>query len=213
MESVSAAARPVRIGLTGGIGSGKSTVAAEFVRLGATVIDTDAIARRLTAIGGEAMPALRRSFGAAIVAADGALDRDAMRRLAFSDPSAKQRLEAILHPLISDQAQREAASARGPAIVFDVPLMAESGHWRGRVDRVLVIDCQLATQIERVAQRPGWTPEDAQRVIASQTSRSIRRAIADAVIFNDDIDRSALAALVQALWRLWQPAFRTRVKQ
>lgn len=213
MESVSAAARPVRIGLTGGIGSGKSTVAAEFSQLGATVIDTDAIARRLTASGGAAMPALRLSFGTAIATADGALDRDAMRQLVFSNPGAKQRLEAILHPLISDQAQREAASASDQSVVFDVPLLAESGHWRGRVDRVLVIDCQTATQIERVTQRPGWTPDAAQRVIASQASRSHRRAIADAVIFNDGIDRHALASLVQTLWRLWHPALRKPVKQ
>lgn len=213
MESVSGAARPLRIGLTGGIGSGKSTVAAEFATLGATVVDTDAIARRLTGSGGAAMPALRQSFGNAIATTDGALDREAMRLLAFSDPSAKLRLEAILHPLISAQAQLEAASASNQVVVFDVPLLAESGHWRNRVDRVLVVDCSAATQIERILQRPGWTADAARRVIASQARRDQRRAIADAVVFNDGIDRCTLASLVQALWQLWQPGDSKPVKQ
>jgi dephospho-CoA kinase len=199
--------------LTGGIGSGKSTVAAEFATLGATVVDTDAIARRLTGSGGAAMPALRQSFGDAITTADGALDREAMRLLAFSDPSAKLRLEAILHPLISAQAQLEAASASSQVVVFDVPLLAESGHWRNRVDRVLVIDCSAATQIERILQRLGWTADAARRVIASQARRDQRRAIADAVVFNDGIDRCTLASLVQALWQLWQPGDSKPVKQ
>lgn len=213
MEPLSGATRPLRIGLTGGIGSGKSTVAAEFATLGATVVDTDAIARRLTGSGGAAMPALRQSFGDAITTADGALDREAMRLLAFSDPSAKLRLEAILHPLISAQAQLEAASASSQVVVFDVPLLAESGHWRNRVDRVLVIDCSAATQIERILQRLGWTADAARRVIASQARRDQRRAIADAVVFNDGIDRCTLASLVQALWQLWQPGDSKPVKQ
>lgn len=212
--SSSGAVRPLRIGLTGGIGSGKSTVAAELAQLGATVVDTDAIARRLTSAGGAAMPALRRTFGDAIVTADGALDRDAMRQLAFSDPDARGRLEAVLHPLIGAQAQREAAAATTTdVIVFDVPLLVEAGHWRDRVDRVLVVDCSPATQIDRVAQRTGWTANAARSVIASQASREQRRAVADAVVFNDGIDRRALAALVQTLWGFWQALIRKPVEQ
>jgi dephospho-CoA kinase len=205
--------RPLRIGLTGGIGSGKSTVAAMLVRRGATLIDTDAIARRLTAAGGAAMPALRQAFGATIAGPDGALDRDAMRALAFSDPAAKQRLEALLHPLISAEAQRQAAAATSEVLVFDVPLLTESPHWRARVDRVLVIDCSEATQAERVAQRPGWTREAAERVIASQASRAARRAVADATIFNEGIDMAALDAAVETVWHLWQPLTQNPVEQ
>jgi len=204
---------PVRIGLTGGIGSGKSTVAAMLARRGAAIVDTDAIARRLTAAGGAAMPALRQAFGKAVAGPDGALDRDAMRALAFSDPAAKQRLEALLHPLIGIEALREAAAASGEVVVFDVPLLAESKHWRQRVDRVLVVDCSEATQIERVTWRLGWTRSAAERVIASQASRAARRAIADAVILNDSIALDALDAAVETIWHLWQPLARNPVEQ
>ena len=204
---------PVRIGLTGGIGSGKSTVAAMLAKRGATVIDTDAIAHRLTAAGGAAMPALRQAFGDAIARADGALDRDAMRARAFSDSAAKAHLEALLHPLIGAQAQRDAEAATGGVVVFDVALLAESAHWRERVDRVLVVDCSPATQIERVALRAGWTRDAAERVIASQAPRAARRAIADAVIFNDALTLAALDAQVHALWQLWQPAAPDPVEQ
>ena len=204
---------PLRIGLTGGIGSGKSTVAAVFARRGATVIDTDTIARRLSAVGGTAMPALRQAFGATIIGPDGALDRGAMRAMAFSDPAVKQRLEAVLHPLIGAEANRQAAMVKSPVLVFDVPLLAESKHWRERVDRVLVVDCGPATQIERVAQRPGWTRDAAERVIAGQASRATRRAIADAVIVNDGIGLEALAAAVESIWHLWQPLAQNPVEQ
>lgn len=204
---------PLRIGLTGGIGSGKSTVAAVFARRGATVIDTDTIARRLSAVGGTAMPDLRQAFGATIIGPDGALDRGAMRAMAFSDPAVKQRLEAVLHPLIGVEANRQAAMATSPVLVFDVPLLAESKHWRERVDRVLVVDCGPATQIERVAQRPGWTRDAAERVIAGQASRATRRAIADAVIVNDGIGLEALAAAVESIWHLWQPLAQNPVEQ
>lgn len=204
---------PLRIGLTGGIGSGKSTVAAVFARRGATVIDTDTIARRLTAAGGTAMPALGRVFGDSIVGPDGALDRGAMRAMAFSDPAVKQRLEAVLHPLIGAEANRQAAMATSPVLVFDVPLLAESKHWRERVDRVLVVDCGPATQIERVVQRPGWTRDAAERVIAGQASRATRRAIADAIIVNDGIGLEALAAAVESIWHLWQPLAQNPVEQ
>ena len=199
-------APPLRIGLTGGIGSGKSTVAGMLARYGAAVIDTDAIARRLSAAEGAAMPALRAAFGDNIAARDGALDRSAMRALAFSDPAAKLRLEAVLHPLIAAEVARAAAAvAHTRALVFEVPLLAESRHWRERVDRVLVVDCWPETQVARVVLRPGWSRDSAVRVIAAQASRAARRAIADAVIFNDGVDLATLEAAVESLWRQWQP--------
>ena len=204
---------PLRIGLTGGIGSGKSTVAAMLARRGASLIDTDAIARRLTMAGGVAVPALRQAFGETIARPDGSLDRDAMRALAFSDPAAKQRLETLLHPLIGAEARREAAAATSDVIVFDVPLLAESRYWRARVDRVLVVDCSEATQVERITQRPGWPRDLALRVIASQASRAARRAVADAVIANEGIDLETLAAAVDTVWHLWQPLAKGPVEQ
>jgi dephospho-CoA kinase len=194
---------PLKIGLTGGIGSGKSTVAAMLVPLGATLIDTDAISRSLTAAAGAALPGLQREFGEAIFNADGSLDRAAMRSRAFADPTVRQRLEAVLHPMIGAEVQRQTDASTGPAIVFDVPLLAESTHWRARVHRVLVIDCRIETQIERVMSRPGWTREAAATAIAAQASRETRRAIADAVIFNDGITQLELQAHTEALWRLW----------
>jgi len=191
------------LGLTGGIGSGKSTVASVLVGLGAHLVDTDAIARALTQAGGAAMPALQAAFGPQAMAADGALDREHVRGLAFADPSAKRRLEAILHPLIGQEAQRQAALAQGRPVVFDVPLLTESSHWRARVDRVLVVDCLESTQVARVARRPGWDQATALRVVAQQASRPARRAIADAVIFNDGLDLPALQAEVAALWWAW----------
>jgi len=194
----------VRIGLTGGIGSGKSTVAVLLVQRGATLVDTDAIARALTGPHGAAMPALRALFGDDIADAQGALDRERMRALAFADASAKARLEAALHPLIGAQAERQAAATRG-AIVFDVPLLVESGHWRAKVDRVLLVDCSEATQIERVMRRSGWTRDAVERVIAAQASRTLRRSAADAVIHNDDIGIDGLSAQVDTLWQQWRP--------
>jgi dephospho-CoA kinase len=191
------------IGLTGGIGSGKSTVARMLVDCGAHLVDTDAIARSLTLAGGAAMPALVAEFGAAAIQADGALDREYMRRLVFADSGAKRRLEAVLHPLIGEQARREAAAARGAPVVFDVPLLAESRHWRARVDRVLVVDCDESTQVKRVAQRPGWSEDAARAVVAAQAARGTRRAIADAVIHNDGLTLAQLEAEVRALWALW----------
>ena len=206
-------ASPLRIGLTGGIGSGKSTVAGMLAQRGAAVIDTDAIARRLSAANGAAMPALRAAFSNAIVNSDGGLDRVAMRALVFSDPAAKLRLEAVLHPLILAEAAREAAAATRTVLVFDVPLLAESRHWRARVDRVLVVDCSPSTQLDRVAQRPGWTRETAQRIISTQASRAARRAMADAVIVNDGLDLTALGAALDCLWRHWQPGVQNAVEQ
>ncbi|HNT39517.1 MAG TPA: dephospho-CoA kinase [Rubrivivax sp.] len=191
------------IGLTGGIGSGKSTVAALLVRHGAALVDTDAIARALTLPGGAAIAAIADTFGAAMIGADGALDRERMRQQVFADPAAKARLEAILHPLIAAQAEREAEAAGARIVVFDVPLLAESTRWRARVDRILVVDCEEDTQRRRVMQRSGWSDAAVRAVIAQQAGRAARRAIADAVIYNDGLSPPELAHEVRALWERW----------
>jgi dephospho-CoA kinase len=149
------------------------------------------------------MPALRDTFGADAVAADGSLDRGFMRQLVFQDPAAKRHLEGILHPLIGAEARRQADAAGAKPVVFDVPLLTESSHWRARVQRVLVVDCSEDTQAARVAARPGWDEAAARRVIAQQAPRTARRAIADAVIHNDGIPLDTLRQAVQALWRQW----------
>jgi dephospho-CoA kinase len=195
--------RVPRIGLTGGIGSGKSTVARMLVELGATLVDTDAIARSMTLPGGAAMPAIASEFGAQMVASDGSLDRDQMRQLVFSDALAKRRLEGILHPLIGQECERQAARASGNAIVFDVPLLVESQRWRTIVDFVLVIDASEAHQMQRVVQRSGWSPEAVSAVIAQQASRTLRRAAADAVICNENLTFVQLEDEVRELWRQW----------
>jgi dephospho-CoA kinase len=194
------------IGLTGGIGSGKSTVARLLVACGAHLVDTDAIARALTLPGGPALPALAAEFGPQALGPDGGLDREQMRRRVYADAAARARLEAILHPLIGHEAQRQAACGTGRPLVFDVPLLAESQgprSWRARVDRVLVVDCEVATQVARVAQRPGWSADSAQSVVAQQATREARRAIADAVIFNDALTLAQLETEVRSLWALW----------
>ncbi len=193
----------MRIGLTGGIGSGKSTVAGFLVEAGAALIDTDAISRGLTAAQGAAMPAIAAEFGASFLTPEGALQRDAMRALAFNDPQAKRRLEAILHPLIGTAAMTAADAARAPLIVFDVPLLVESGRWRPRLQRVLVVDCAEATQIARVARRPGWDAARASAVLAAQASRAQRRAAADAVLYNEGLSLIELRERVAALARRW----------
>jgi len=201
---VDAAHLSLRIGLTGGIGSGKSTVGRLLAELGAAVIDTDLIARQLTLAGGAAVPAIARDFGGDIIDADGALDRARMRELVFTDFTAKRRLEAILHPLIGLETERQAGLAAGaPALVFDVPLLVESGRWRARVDKILVVDCREATQIERVVQRSGWARDAVEAVVAQQASRQRRRACADAVIFNDGLSLTRLADEVLDIWHHW----------
>ena len=192
-----------RIGLTGGIGSGKSTVAAWFAQAGAVIVDTDAIARALTAPGGAALPALAEAFGETILDAHGALDRERMRALAFSDPQARVRLERVLHPMIGREAQAQADRAGERPVVFDVPLLAESAHWRARVQRIVVVDCELSTQVARVMARSGWSREAVGRVIAQQATRERRRGIADAVIFNEGLSPEALGQEVLALWTRW----------
>jgi dephospho-CoA kinase len=193
------------VGLTGGIGSGKSSVARVLVECGAVLVDTDAIARALTLPGGVAIPALAEAFGAAMIGADGALDRDRMRERVFADGGAKARLEGILHPMIGAEAARQAAAAQGRRIVYDVPLLAESNRWRRLVDRILVVDCPADTQVSRVMQRSGWTEAAVRAVIAQQAARDTRRALADAVIHNDGITPQQLADHVRGLWALWVP--------
>ncbi len=191
-----------RIGLTGGIGSGKSTVAAMLAELGASIIDADAISRQLTAAGGAAMPAIASKFGVGFVNASGALDRDAMRKQVFSDPGSKRRLEAIIHPLVASQTAALALSAEragAPCVVFDVPLLVESGHWRPRLHQVLVIDCTESRQISRVMQRSAWTREAVQQVMAGQADRAQRLAAADLCIYNETDSLEELAALVRTV--------------
>jgi dephospho-CoA kinase len=183
-------ARPV-IGLTGGIGSGKSAAAEEFSRLGATVVDTDEIARALTAPGGAAMPHVKSLFGDAFVAPSGAMDREAMRRHVFADPAARQALERLLHPMIRAESERRIAEARGPYVVHVVPLLIESPDYRARVDRVLVVDAPEEVQVARVRARSGLAPSEVQAIMRSQAARAQRLAVADDVIDN----AGSLAAL------------------
>ncbi len=186
------------IGLTGGIGSGKSLVADLFAARGAAIVDTDLIAHALTAPGGAAMPAIRDAFGAAFLTADGALNRAAMRERVFSDPEAKRQLEAILHPLIGAQTEQAAESAQGPYLVFVVPLLVESGRWKERVDRVLVVDCPESLQVERVMRRNALSAAQVESILAAQATRSQRLAAADDVIVNDG-ERAAVEAAVERL--------------
>jgi dephospho-CoA kinase len=174
------------VGLTGGIGCGKTTVADMFAALGAAVIDTDEIARSLTAPHGAAMPAILAEFGLGFATPDGALDRDKMRALAFSDPGARTRLETILHPMIRAATAAAAAAAVGPYVMYVVPLLLESGGWRGRVHRVLAIDCPETLQVARVMARSGLPEAQVRAIMATQVTREQRLAGADEVIVNDD---------------------------
>jgi dephospho-CoA kinase len=193
-----------RVGLTGGIGSGKSTVCRILHDLGAWVVDTDAIAHRLTAPGGRAIPAITAYFGAEVIADNGAMDRTRMRERVFADPTERRALEAILHPMIGEDTRVDATAApAGAIVVFDVPLLVESGRWRAQVDRILVIDCTAETQIARVMQRNGWTAEAVQRIIDQQASRAQRLAAADDVIVNDGLQLEELAAEVRRIWSGW----------
>lgn len=188
------------IGLTGGIGSGKSAVADLFAERGILVVDTDAVAHALTAPGGAAMAAIRAEFGAAVAAADGALDRAAMRARVFADPSARKRLEAILHPMIRSESERllAAEASRSPYAILMVPLLIEAGSYRERVDRIAVVDCAEATQIARVISRNGLARDEVQRILAAQTTRAERLAAADDVIDNDG-DLAALRPQIERL--------------
>jgi dephospho-CoA kinase len=200
----------LRIGLTGGIGSGKSTVAGMFVAHGAALIDADAISRATTAPGGAAIALIAAQFGIDVISANGAMNREVMRQRVFADPACRHQLEAIIHPLVSAESARlaELAGQAGSAwLVFDIPLLVESKRWRQQLDKVLVVDCEEATQITRVLSREsshegsdnGWTKEAVEKVIASQASRAQRRAAADWVIYNDGLSPQALSAQVEKI--------------
>lgn len=186
------------IGLTGGIGSGKSTVADLFAAQGIVVVDTDVIAHALTAPSGEALPEIVAAFGDAVLSPQGALDRGAMRRRVFADPAARKHLEAILHPRIRREAERCCAQAQSAYVLLVVPLLIESGDYRQRVDRVLVVDCAETTQIARVSARSGLSSEEVRAIMATQVSRAERLAAADDVIINEG-GLGELGAQVMAL--------------
>jgi dephospho-CoA kinase len=191
------------VGLTGGIGSGKSTVADLFAAHGVPLVDTDLIAHRITAPHGIAMPRIAAEFGAAFVAADGSLDRARMRELVFSDDGARKRLEAITHPLIRAETNREQREAQGPYVIVVVPLLVESGSWKGRVNRVLTVDCSVETQISRVMSRNGFGRDQVLAIIARQATREARLAAADDVIDNDNAPLDALKVQVDAQHRAY----------
>jgi dephospho-CoA kinase len=174
------------VGLTGGIGCGKTTVADMFGALGASLVDTDAIAHALTAPHGAAMPALLAEFGESFATAEGALDRAKMRELVFTDSGARARLEAILHPRIREATAAAAAIATGPYVIFVVPLLIESGSWRGRVTRILAIDCAEETQVARVMARNNLSEAQVRAIMAAQVTRAQRLAAADDVVLNED---------------------------
>lgn len=193
-----------RLGLTGGIGSGKSTVAALLASYGAAVIDADAISRQTTASGGAAIETIRQIFGAAFITPAGALDRERMRAHVFQDPSARQQLEQIIHPLVGQETERQAQAALTAGcrcIVFDIPLLVESGHWRARLDQVLVVDCRTETQIARTMQRSDLSRDAVVAIITSQARRAQRLSAADLVLYNDGLTLEQLAQEVRQLAR------------
>lgn len=196
------------VGLTGGIGSGKSAAAEEFARLGAAVVDTDAIAHELTRAGGAAVAGVRRVLGDGYVDAAGAMDRAKVRALVFADAAAKARLEGLLHPMIRAESERRIAAADAPYVVHVVPLLIESPDYRERVQRVLVVDCLLQVQKERVRQRSRLAEDEIERIIGAQLPRAARLAAADDVIDNSG-SLAALHKQVQALHRRYLQMART----
>ena len=186
------------VGLTGGIGSGKSAAADEFARLGAAIVDTDVIAHELTGGGGLAIPGIKKLFGEQAIGPDGAMDRGKMRDQVFRDPEAKRKLEALLHPLIREESARRIAAARAPYVVHVVPLLIESPDYRRRVDRVLVIDASEDTQVARVRSRSGLSEDEVRAIMRTQAPRAQRLAAADEVLDNGG-SRDALRTQVAAL--------------
>jgi dephospho-CoA kinase len=199
---------PYTVGLTGGIGSGKSTAAAQFERHGVEVVDTDAIAHQLTVPGGAAIPAIRAAFGDPFIGADGAMDRARMRERVFRLPAERARLEAILHPLIRAESERarQAAAGRSAYVILMIPLLVEAARhdpgWRARFDRVAVVDCSEAIAVRRVMARSGLTADAVQRIQGAQASRAERLAAADDVIDNDG-GPEALAPRVKMLHQMY----------
>ena len=186
------------VGLTGGIGSGKSTVADRFAALGVPVIDTDVIARRLAEPGGEALPEIRAAFGESVMQPDGGLDRPALRSRVFSDADARRRLEAILHPRVRRSVGQALDDLKAPYALVVIPLLVETGGYRDVLDRVLVIDCPEALQVERVMARSGLSHDEVGAILAAQATRAERLAVADDVLENT-VEPSALGAAVDAL--------------
>ena len=202
MTGNAATGTPFRLGLTGGIGSGKSTVARMLVAHGAALLDADQMARTVTGPEGAAMAAIARAFGAGLVNATGALDRDRMRALVFAQPAARQQLEAIVHPLVAElsrQRAQDALQAGRRLLVFDIPLLVESGMRLPEMHAVLVVDCRQETQIERVMARNALPRAAIESILAAQATRAARRAAADAVLYNDGLSLPALQAQVDAL--------------
>lgn len=194
----------LKVGLTGGIGSGKSTVLQMLAQCGAAVIDADAISRSVTAPGGAAIAGIAQRFGDEFIAADGSLDRGRMRQQVYADPQARQELEKIIHPLVGLESARLIAAAEAAAercLVFDIPLLVESGRWRAQLDRVLVVDCSLPTQVQRVVSRSGLTPQEVEVIIAAQAGRALRLGSADDVICNDGLSLAQLESHVGHLAR------------
>lgn len=202
-----------KLGLTGGIGSGKTQVANLLAGWGASVIDTDLIAHSLTAPAGQAIEPIRQMFGAEVLEPSGALNRARMRELVFADPARRVELEAILHPLIAQTVRQEAEQAHGLYVVFVVPLLVESGRWRQQIDRLCVVDCDQPTQIERVQSRSGLDLATIQKILAAQATREQRLAVADDVIDNSkavtmgDLEKQVLV-LHQAWCNLAQVALK-----
>lgn len=200
------------VGLTGGIGSGKSMAADEFARLGAGVVDTDAIAHRLTGPAGAAIPALAAEFGPQYITAEGALDRAKMRQLVFGNAPEKKRLERILHPMIGYEARVQAARAATPYVILVVPLLLETGSYRDMVQRIAVVDCEEATQIARTMTRSGLAERDVRAIMAAQVPRSERLARADDIISNEG-DLESLRAQVRALHERYLALAAARVQR
>ena len=192
----------IRVGLTGGIGSGKSTVLQMLAQLGAAVIDADAISRSTTAAGGAAIAAISARFGADFITPEGALDRARMREHAYADPQARKHLEDIIHPLVGLESARQVQAALDAGVAcIDIPLLVESGRWRAQVDRVLVVDCSPQTQVDRVVARSGLKPEEVRAIMATQATRSQRLAAADIVICNESLTLDQLRDNVQRVGR------------
>lgn len=187
---------PIRIGLTGGIGCGKSTVAGLLRDMGLTVVDADAISHAVTASGGAAITAIRDRFGPDSLLPNGAMDRDHMRQRVFDDPEQRLALQAIVLPLVRESMDEQVRQCRGPAVVLDLPLLCEDPHWQQQVQSIWVVDCSVETQIQRVMTRNGWDRSQVQAVLRVQCSREQRLALADVVIANEG-DLAALAATVQ----------------
>jgi dephospho-CoA kinase len=189
-----------RIGLTGGIGSGKSTVLEMLRERGAVTVDADAISRASTAAGGAAIAAIAAKFGAGFITPEGALDRDRMRERAYAQPEARRELEQIIHPLVGAEIERQvdaAVAAGARCIVFDIPLLVETGRWRAQVDRVLVVDCEPETQVARVTARSALAPDAVRAIIAAQAPRALRLAAADVVICNEGLTLAQLRNVVE----------------